>query len=57
MSLPKAVKVEMSDQAYEILEKIAATGLWGRNVEEVITRIVDQRLWEWTDKPILRLRP
>lgn len=53
--IPKVLKIGMSDQTYALLEKINRTGLWGRTVEETAQRIIEQRLWEWIDKPVLRV--
>lgn len=39
----------------ELLERLVATGLWGRTPGDCVKRITEQFLWKEIERPILRL--
>lgn len=50
------LRVTLSLQSRELLESIAKLGIYGRNEPEVAARFVDERLREFIEKPILKIR-
>lgn len=40
----KAITIELSINAIEILKHLQRTGLYGLTIEEVVTRLIDERL-------------
>lgn len=50
------LRVTLSVQSVELLDSLAALGIYGRNGAEVAARLIDERLREFTEKPILKIR-
>jgi hypothetical protein len=46
-----AIKITVSRQSAELLSKIAAKGIYGRNQSEVAGRFVDKALESFVDSP------
>lgn len=40
------VKIELNDKQLKWLQVLLNTGLWGKSIEEVVVRMIDQRLWQ-----------
>jgi hypothetical protein len=50
------LRLTLSVQSVELLNALARLGIYGRNSVEVAARFVDERLREFTDKPVLRIK-
>ena len=51
------IRVTVSTQSAELLDKLAARGLYGRNAAEVAGRFVDKALQDFVEAPRLSLDP
>jgi hypothetical protein len=51
------IRVTVSTQSAELLEKLAARGIYGRNAAEVAGRFVDKALQDFVDAPRLSIDP
>jgi hypothetical protein len=49
------LKVTLSWQSLNHLEALAKLGIYGRNAAEVASRFVDERLRDFTEKPVLSI--
>lgn len=49
------IRVTVSDQSAELLEKLAGRGIYGRNAAEVAGRFIDKALQDFVDAPKLLL--
>jgi hypothetical protein len=49
------LKITVSQQSADLLSKIAARGIYGRNQSEVAARFVDRALEAFVDAPRFRL--
>lgn len=50
------LRITLSLQSLELLELLAARGIYGRNAADVAAGFVDERLRDFTEKPILKIR-
>ena len=50
------LRVTLSVQSMKLLDEIATMGIYGRNSAEVVSRFVDERLREFTEKPVLKIQ-
>jgi hypothetical protein len=56
-SASEGVRITVSWQSFQLLEDLAAKGIWGRNAAEVAARFVDRALQEFVDQPKLVIKP
>jgi hypothetical protein len=49
------VRITLSKQSVELLNRLAARGVHGRNAAEVAARMVDRALEQYVDMPKLQL--
>jgi hypothetical protein len=49
------LRVTLSSQSVELLNLLATRGIYGRNAAEVAARFVDERLRDFTEKPVLEV--
>lgn len=49
------LRVTLSRQSFELLEALAARGVYGRNAQAVAARFVDRALQQFVDRPKLAL--
>lgn len=49
------IRVTVSTQSAELLEQLAARGIYGRNAAEVAGRFIDRALQDFVDAPRLPL--
>ncbi len=50
------LRVTLSTQSIELLDSLAKLGIYGRNAADVAARFVDERLRDFTEKPLLHIR-
>ncbi len=51
------IRVTVSVQSEQLLEKLAQQGIYGRNSAEVAGRFVDKALQEFVEPPKLQIKP
>ena len=47
----KTIRITVSDQSEELLDKLAGLGVYGRNAADVAGRFVDRALQEFIEPP------
>lgn len=45
------IEFEISDQSGSLIEQSAERGIWGKDVSQVVARIVDKALLDFVDRP------
>lgn len=50
------LRITLAIQSIAVLEKLAEHGIYGKNSAEVAARFVEERLREFTPKPVVQIK-